>query len=179
MICFKDNASYQQRTLLHLLIWVVPNGTRISKSALNAQLDGPSTQRTYVSELLTTAIDLMLQELVLHALMVTLLAKVNVVSLTTFARLPTLLVALHVITDTFFIRITVFHYQALLILFFTTLPVALKSWLHLKLMEDYEVLKFFDFIYLFLLLIAFYLLINVLFIKYFYLITLSKNLKVY
>lgn len=84
--------------------------------------------------------------------MVMLSVKVDANSLTIFARLLTHLGVLHATMDMFFIKITVFHYQALQILFFTTLHAALKNSPHLKLKEDYERLKNFDFIYLFLLL---------------------------
>lgn len=116
-------------------------GIGIIKSALLAPTDGSSTQRKYVSQFLTIVIVTMLQVLALLVSMVMLLVKVNANSQTIFARLLTLLVVLHATMDMFFTKTTVCHYQALPILFFTTLPAALKSSPNSKLKEDYERLK--------------------------------------
>ena len=60
------------------LIWDVRLGIGTDKFVLNAQPDGPSTQRVFVFQFLTTVTNGMLQELVLPVIKVMRLLKVNV-----------------------------------------------------------------------------------------------------
>ena len=59
-------------------IWDVKSGTGTNKFVLNAQPDGPSTQREFAFQFLTTVINGMPQELVLPVIKVMRSLKVNV-----------------------------------------------------------------------------------------------------
>ena len=132
------------------LIWDVRLGIGTDKFVFNAQPDGPSTQREFVSQFLTTVTNGMLQELVP-------LVSLDINSPTVNANLQTLFArvsihqepVLHAITDMFCIKTTVLQFRNWLTSSSTTQLAAQKNSNNLNKKEDFENRLNFFLIYIF------------------------------
>jgi hypothetical protein len=120
-------------------IWDVKLGIGTNKYVLNAQQDGPSTQREPVFQFLTTVTNGTLQELVPLVILDINFQTVNANLQTHFARVsihqeP----VLHASTDTFCIKTIVLQFQNWLTSFSTTQHAAQKNSNNLNKKEDFE-----------------------------------------